>query len=126
MVIPGFYGAMPDGSIRTFSRGGSDISGAILARDRFGEPDDVYEAIFCHTTGKPGMTTLDKILYLADYMEPNRDFDGVEELRRLVWEDLDQAMVLGLEMSVEDLQGRGVEVHRNTWDALEELRRVPR
>ena len=35
-------------------------------------------------------------------------------------------MVLGLEMSVEDLQGRGVEVHRNTWDALEELRRVPR
>ena len=101
-------------------------TGAILARDRFGEPDDVYEAIFCHTTGKPGMTTLDKILYLADYMEPNRDFDGVEELRRLVWEDLDQAMVLGLEMSVEDLQGRGAEVHRNTWGALEELRRVPR
>ena len=101
-------------------------TGAILARDRFGEPDDVYEAIFCHTTGKPGMTTLDKILYLADYMEPNRDFDGVEELRRLVWEDLDQAMVLGLEMSVEDLQGRGAEVHCNTWGALEELRRVPR
>lgn len=101
-------------------------TGAIVARDWFGEPEEEYEAIFCHTTGKKGMVLLDKILYLADYMEPNRDFDGVEELRRLVWEDLDQAMVLGLEMSVEDLQGRGAQVHQNTWDALEELRRVPR
>ena len=101
-------------------------TGAIVARDWFGEPEEEYEAIFCHTTGKKGMTLLDKILYLADYMEPNRDFDGVEELRRLVWEDLDQAMVLGLEMSVEDLQGRGAQVHQNTWSALEELRRVPR
>ena len=100
-------------------------TGAIVARDWFGEPEDEYEAIFCHTTGKRGMALLDKILYLADYMEPNRDFDGVEELRRLVWEDLDQAMVLGLEMSVEDLQGRGAQVHQNTWGALEELRRVP-
>ena len=53
------------------------------------------------------MTAFDKILYLADYMEPTRDFDGVEELRRLVWEDLDRAMILGLEMSVEDLEERG-------------------
>lgn len=53
------------------------------------------------------MTKLDKVLYLADYMEPSRAFDGVEELRRLVWEDLDQAMILGLEMTVEELRERG-------------------
>ena len=41
-----------------------------------GEPDDVYDAIFCHTTGKPGMTKLDKVLYLADYMEPSRALTG--------------------------------------------------
>ena len=81
------------------------------------------EAIFSHTTGKAGMTKLDKILYLADYMEPTRDFDGVEELRRLVWEDLDQAMILGLEMSIEELKERGVPVHRNTLAALEDLQR---
>lgn len=82
-------------------------TGAALAKYVFGEPDDVYDAIFCHTTGKPGMTKLDKVLYLADYMEPSRAFDGVEELRRLVWEDLDQAMILGLEMTVEELRERG-------------------
>ena len=69
------------------------------------------------------MTKLEKILYLADYMEPTRDFDGVEELRRLVWEDLDQAMILGLEMSIEELKERGVPVHRNTLAALEDLQR---
>lgn len=97
-------------------------TGAAMAKYIFGEPDDVYNAIFCHTTGKPGMTTFDKIIYLADYMEPNRDFDGVEEMRRLVWEDLDKAMLLGLEMSVEDLTQRGVPVHRNTQGTLDELR----
>lgn len=72
------------------------------------------------------MTAFDKILYLADYMEPTRDFDGVEELRRLVWEDLDRAMILGLEMSVEDLEERGVPVHPDTLGILEELRRKTR
>ena len=43
-------------------------TGAAMAKYIFGEPDDVYNAIFCHTTGKPGMTTFDKIIYLADYM----------------------------------------------------------
>jgi nicotinate-nucleotide adenylyltransferase len=97
-------------------------TGAAMAKYVFGEPDDVYDAIFCHTTGKPGMTTFDKILYLADYMEPTRDFDGVEELRRLVYEDLDQAMILGLEMTVEELHERGAIVHQNTQGTLDELR----
>ena len=47
----------------------------------------------------------------------------LEELRRLVWEDLDQAMILGLEMSIEELKERGVPVHRNTLAALEDLQR---
>jgi len=55
-------------------------------------------------------------------MEPNRDFDGVEEMRRLVWEDLDKAMILGLEMNVEDLTERGVPIHKNTQGTLDELR----
>ena len=97
-------------------------TGAALAKNIFGQPEEVYDAIYCHTTGKPGMTTLDKILYLADYMEPTRDFDGVEELRRLVWEDLDKAMILGLEMTVEELHERGLIVHQNAIDALEELK----
>ena len=75
-------------------------------------------AIYWHTTGKADMSTLEKVLYLADYMEPTRDFPGVEELRELTRRDLDAALRLGLEMSVEDLKERGVPVHHNTMEAL--------
>ena len=97
-------------------------TGAALAKYVFGEPDDVYDAIFCHTTGKPGMNTFEKILYLADYMEPTRDFDGVEEMRRLVWEDLDKAMIMGLEMTIEEMTAMGNPVHRATVEARDWLK----
>ena len=70
-------------------------TGACVARDVYGVSDDIYHAIFWHTTGKADMTLLEKILYIADYMEPNRDFPGVEKLRKLAYEDLDQAVLLG-------------------------------
>ena len=98
-------------------------TGAALAKYVFGEPDEGFDAIYCHTTGKPGMNTFEKILYLADYMEPSRDFDGVEEMRRLVWEDLDKAMIMGLEMTIEELHEKGAIVHQNTQGTLDELRR---
>lgn len=98
-------------------------TGAALAKHVFGEPDDVCDAIFCHTTGKPGMNTFEKILYLADYMEPTRDFDGVEEMRRLVYEDLDRAMIMGLEMTIEELKEKGAVIHENTQGTLDDLRR---
>jgi nicotinate-nucleotide adenylyltransferase len=56
-------------------------TGAALARDRFGVPDAVYEAIRWHTTGKPDMTLLEKIIYLADYIEPTRKYEGCKRLR---------------------------------------------
>ena len=92
-------------------------TGAALARDRFGVSDDIYDAIRWHTTGKPDMTTLEKIVYLADYTEPTRDFEGVEELRALSFEDLDRAMALGLKMSIEDLTARGKPIFHDTMDA---------
>lgn len=97
-------------------------TGAALARHMFGEPDPVYDAIYCHTTGKANMTTFDKILYLADYMEPNRDFEGVENLRKLVWEDLDRAMVMGLEMTMAEMKEKNAPVHRNTLQAVQQLK----
>lgn len=71
-------------------------TGAALARDLFGVSDEIYEAIRWHTTGKPDMRTLEKIIYLADYIEPTRDFPGLDRLRELAYEDLDKAMALGL------------------------------
>ncbi len=98
-------------------------TGSAIARYEYGMPEIVYDAIFWHTTGKPDMTLMEKILYIADYMEPTRDFDGVEKLRKLVYKDLDAAVLLGLEMSVEDIASQGNPVHKNTQEALDFLRK---
>ena len=89
-------------------------TGACVARDVYGVSDDIYEAIFWHTTGKADMTLLEKILYIADYMEPTRDFPGVERLRSLAYTDLDGAVCLGCEMSIQEMKERNLTVHPNT------------
>ena len=94
-------------------------TGAALARDLFNISDRVYSAIRWHTTGKPDMTLLEKIIYMADYIEPNRDFPGVDRLRKLAYEDLDAAMVLGLKMSLEDIRSYGAEPYEVTVSAYE-------
>ncbi|MEG1632479.1 MAG: nicotinate (nicotinamide) nucleotide adenylyltransferase [Oscillospiraceae bacterium] len=98
-------------------------TGAALARELYGVPDDIYEAIRWHTTGKPAMTLLERIVYLADYIEPTRDFQGVDELRRLAYENINSAMALGLSMSLEELRGYGAEPHGITVSALEYYRK---
>ena len=92
-------------------------TGAALARDLFGVPDEIYDAIRWHTTGKPDMTLLEKIVYLADYIEPTRDFPGMDELRRLAFEDLDAAVLFGLKMTVAEIREKGSEPYVDTLDA---------
>lgn len=98
-------------------------SGAALARYVFGEGDGVYRAICFHTTGRENMTLEEKILYMADYIEPCRDFPEVEELRRLSYTDLDGAIALGAEMVVRDMERRGLTIHENTRRAYEQYRK---
>lgn len=94
-------------------------TGAALSRLLFGVSEEIYEAIRWHTTGKPDMTLLEKIIYLADYIEPNRDFEGLDKLRELAYSDIDGAMAFGLEMSLEDIRSRGNEPYRDTVEAYE-------
>lgn len=96
-------------------------TGATIAKQVFGENEAVYHAIYWHTTGKTGMSTLEKIIYLADYMEPNRDFAGVEELRVLTEKNLDDALRMGLRMSVDQLTSRGMQIDPNSMSALRSL-----
>ena len=77
------------------------VCAAILAKTEWGVTDEaVLSAVACHTAGKPGMTLLDKILFLADMTSEERDFDGVEELRKLEMEDIDKAMYKALDDSM--------------------------
>lgn len=93
-------------------------TGAAIAKRIFGSSDEVCSAILWHTTARPDMTLLEKIIYIADYIEPNRDFDGVDRLRFLAYQDLDSAMLLGLKMSVEELVEKGMPIHPKTLAAL--------
>ena len=97
-------------------------TGAAVARDRFGVDDEIYSAIFWHTTGHADMTLLEKVIYLADYIEPTRSFPGVDALRAACYEDLDKGLLMGLEMTVEEMKERGNPVHSATLAAIEYLK----
>ena len=97
-------------------------TGAAIARDVFGVDDELYSAIWYHTTGRAGMTLMEKIIYLADYIEPTRDFPGVDDLRKACYEDLDKGLLLGLEMSIEEMQRMGNPVHHATIEARDALK----
>ena len=104
------YGIIIDMSVPGTEKTLHQITGAAMAWHEFGVSPAIRDAIRWHTTGKPDMTTLEKIIYLADYIEPTRNFDGVEPLRQLCYEDLDAAMELGLRMTMDDLASKGLPV----------------
>ena len=94
------------------------LTGSLVAERIFGENDAVVSAIRSHTTGKADMNLLEKIIYVADYMEPNRSFEGVEELRKLAFTDIDKALQLGLEMTIAMLRQQGREISPESQQAL--------
>jgi len=112
------YGKLLDDFSKRYPRTLHALTGSLVAQRIFGENPEVVSAIASHTTGKADMTLLEKIIYVADYMEPNRDFPGVEKLRVLAFTDLDGALKLGLEMTLEHLKEQGVEVSPASREAL--------
>lgn len=95
--------------------------GAWLARHKYQiEDSEILNAIACHTTGKPEMTVLDKILYIADYIEPRRyKADNLPQIRRMAYEDLDQTMYAILKGTLEYLQRKGGCIDPMTLQAYE-------
>ena len=84
------------------------IAAAILAETQWGITDpEILSAIRCHTTGKPGMSKLDKIIYLADMTSAERDWPGVEKLRKLELKDLDAAMLAALKQTNDFVLSQG-------------------
>jgi len=74
---------------------------ANFVKDKFQIDDlNIFNAIYFHTTGRPKMTLFEQVIYLADTLEPKRDFEGVEELRELAFSAIDKAMYLALDKSI--------------------------
>lgn len=117
------YGTLLDDFSKKYPKTLHALTGSLVAERIFGENKAVVSAIRHHTTGKADMNVLEAIIYVADYMEPNRDFPGVEELRALAFSDLQAALKLGLEMTLVHLKNQGSEVSPESRQALDWLKR---
>ncbi len=96
--------------------------GAEIARERFGVLDkEVLSAIAYHTTGKKDMTLLEKIIYLADLIEPGRDYPGVQGIREKAMSDLDEALLTAFQSVISYVLANRNVLHPRTihaWNGL--------
>ncbi|MBM7701451.1 bis(5'-nucleosyl)-tetraphosphatase (symmetrical) YqeK [Metabacillus iocasae] len=89
--------------------------GTYLVREEVGITDEeVLNAIKYHTSGRPNMTLLEKIIYVADYIEPGRHFPGVEDVRELAKNDLDSALIQSLKNTIVFLLKKNQAVYPDT------------
>lgn len=90
--------------------------GALFASEKYGVDDEeILEAIRCHTTGKPEMTLLEKIVFTADYIEPGRDHaPNLDYLRRLSFDDLDAAVYEILKQTLNYLKKKKQNIDQQT------------
>ena len=94
------------------------LSGAAYLRDALGIADqEILGAVECHTSGKGGMSLLDKVLFVADYISADRDYPGVEELRVTAYRSLEEAMVEGIRFTVDELMGQELRVGAESIEA---------
>ncbi|WP_018661378.1 bis(5'-nucleosyl)-tetraphosphatase (symmetrical) YqeK [Heyndrickxia acidiproducens] len=96
--------------------------GAYLVEKEAGIRDsDVLGAIRFHTSGRAGMSKLEKIIYLADYIEPGRSFPGVEEARRLAAKNLDEAVLYAAGHTIQFLAGKQQAIFPETFSLYNDL-----
>lgn len=96
--------------------------GAIIAQKEFGIQDkDILDAIKYHTIGKKDLNRFGRIIYIADAIEKNRDYPGVEELRKIVDNDLDYGIIEEIDRKVRYLEKSNGKIHRNTLEMRDEL-----
>ena len=96
-------------------------AGSVIAREKYKIMDeDILSAIFWHTTGKPGMSLLEKIIFLADYIEPNRsNIPWIDEIRQLAFKDIDSAVAASCRNSIDYLKRSSKTIDKITIDTYE-------
>lgn len=96
--------------------------GVYIAKYKYGITDeDILQGILYHTTGAKNLSFLSKIVYLADMLEPKRDFPGIEKLRILAHSNIDEAMILAYRNTITYLMQEQLLIHPNCIDGYNEL-----
>lgn len=109
------FGIMADESLITNKHIIHAHLGAKIAEKEYKVDDrEILYAIHYHTTGRENMTKLEKIVYLADYVEPKRKFQGIDQVRQLAYEDIDLAMLKALEDTIYHLLSTSRLIHIDT------------
>ena len=89
--------------------------GAVIADKYYGVKDsEIYDAIYYHTIGKPDMSLITKIIYIADGIEPNRSYEGVERIRETAFENIDRALILQIDSTLKSVISKGALIHPGT------------
>jgi len=94
------------------------VAAIIMKRDYGISDSDVLNAVAFHTTGRAGMSLLEKIIYVADAIEPKRNYEGVKALRELAHEDIDKACLLSMNNTKLYLKEKGLEFDEDTDNAI--------
>lgn len=98
------------------------MSGAVYIQHELGvEDQDILEAVRYHTTGRADMSPLEKVIYIADYISAERDYDGVADMRKAANQSLEKAMADGMTFTIKDLAGRQVPIHPDTFAAYNQV-----
>lgn len=100
------------------------IAAAIMKRDLGICDEDILNSVSYHTTGRAGMGLLEKIIYVADGAEENRDYPGVEDARKMAFEDLDKACLMMMENTIRYVKERGQRLDDETLDAAEYIKEI--
>lgn len=115
------YGIIP-GNVEMREKGLMHaLTAAKTAEYQYGAPQAVCIAVRYHTTGRARMTLLEKIIYLADFIEPTRDFRGVAGIRRLSTLDLDGALLKAFDLSIREILGRGGMISPDSIEARNDI-----
>lgn len=89
--------------------------GEVLAKEEYNISDkDILNAIRFHTTGRENMSLLEKIVYVADFIEPNRKYEGVERIRELAYQDIDESVLWTIDNTIKFIVNRGKLIHLDT------------
>lgn len=101
-------------------------AGALLARHKYGiEDEEILDAIKYHTTGRPGMSVLEKIVFVADYIEPyRRELPRINEIREAAYDDLDRAVVIVAGNTLSYLKESSKEIDKTTEETYEYYKKL--
>ncbi|MCY6959727.1 bis(5'-nucleosyl)-tetraphosphatase (symmetrical) YqeK [Clostridium brassicae] len=94
------------------------VAGAYVAKNIIGiEDEDILNSIAYHTTGRRNMSMLEKIIFIADYIEPLRDFPGVDVVREMAFKDIDKSLIMAFDRTIKYVIEKGQLLHNDTVEA---------